>query len=207
MKKKIQLKKFGAIFVQTRFNMKTLFTLFCLLFSQFLIAQTDTTVSTDWKVYNPGNDTATYTPETGATTTTQPSAYTTDSVYFAQNTPGEALLHKDARLDSVSLFLATKNNPEPATMEGYRVQIFITQNKAEANKTIKEFRKEHETIPVYRVWIQPNHPVRAGDCRNKLEAQKLLEILKFEFPGAYIVRDEIQLPAIESYVVPSTKTD
>ncbi|MFN3875143.1 MAG: SPOR domain-containing protein, partial [Flavobacteriales bacterium] len=46
----------------------------------------------------------------------------------------------------------------------------------------------------YLSWLAPNWRLRVGDCRTRLEAERLLRDVKAQYPGSYIVPDEIEMP-------------
>lgn len=74
---------------------------------------------------------------------------------------------------------------------GWRVQIFITTEQAEAEAR----RVEAERVlgqNVYLSYSSPHYKLRVGNCRTYDEAMKLLERVKTQgFPDAFIVRDRI----------------
>ena len=74
--------------------------------------------------------------------------------------------------------------------QGYRVQIFLGERKP-AEDMKRTFLQKYPDVPAYISWLAPNFRLRVGDLRTKLEAESLLHQLKPEFPGSYIVPDEI----------------
>ena len=51
-------------------------------------------------------------------------------------------------------------------------------------------------MDVYVVYESPNFKVRAGNFRNKIEAQKLLHDVRGKYDGAFIVSDKIKFPKL-----------
>ena len=51
-------------------------------------------------------------------------------------------------------------------------------------------------INVYRSYSAPNFKVTVGSFRNRVEAQRMLDAIKDEFPDAFIVRDKFRYPSI-----------
>lgn len=83
----------------------------------------------------------------------------------------------------------------PTPMEGYRVQIFFG-SRADAQKMRGEFLREYPDIPVYISYLAPNFRLRVGDFRTKMESERLKKEIQDDYPGCYIVKDEIQLPVL-----------
>jgi len=83
-------------------------------------------------------------------------------------------------------------------MEGYRIQIYASNNRnarEESNKARAEFMGKFPEIVSYPLYAEPGYfKVRVGDFRSKIEATKLFQIISKEFPGAYIVPDVINFP-------------
>ncbi len=84
--------------------------------------------------------------------------------------------------------------------QGYRVQIFLGDRRT-AEETKRSFLLKYPDRVAYLSWLAPNFRLRVGDLRTRLEAERLLRDMKLEYPGSYIVQDEIEPPALPS---PST---
>ena len=85
----------------------------------------------------------------------------------------------------------------PKLVNGYRVQIFSCSGegcKERANKYYSQFLIAFPTISVYKMWQAPTIKVRAGDCRNRFEAEKIKDEIKDDFPFVFIVPDHIESP-------------
>jgi len=81
-------------------------------------------------------------------------------------------------------------------IEGFRVQVFATQdrNKAESIKKDLEIVIGEE---VYIIFEAPNYKVRIGNFLDRESAEKLRkELVKQNFPSSWIVRTRIQ-PVVE----------
>ncbi|MFY8021963.1 MAG: SPOR domain-containing protein [Bacteroidia bacterium] len=110
---------------------------------------------------------------------------------FAQKS--SVIIQRDPQLDS----LIQKNievNKTQNSMDGFRIQLFsgVERNNANALKT--KFLKQYPNVPVYLVYQQPYFKLRAGDFRNKLEAQWLYNQLLKDYGEVLIVPDKINLP-------------
>tara|TARA_Y100000589_G_scaffold62407_1_gene53718 strand:+ start:49103 stop:49645 length:543 start_codon:yes stop_codon:yes gene_type:complete len=85
----------------------------------------------------------------------------------------------------------------PQLVDGYRVQIFSCSGegcKEKANKYYSQFLIAFPTISAYKMWQAPTIKVRAGDCRNRFEAEKIKNQIKDDFPFVFIVPDHIESP-------------
>lgn len=82
--------------------------------------------------------------------------------------------------------------------DGYRVQIFSESGnnaKEHAQQSLSEFNQSlFGNCSAYLIYQQPNFKVRCGDYRTKAEARRLLKQLSGQYPGAYIVKDNIKIP-------------
>ncbi len=99
-----------------------------------------------------------------------------------------------------------QSNPS-RTISGYRVRIFFdnNQNARNASETaMVNFMGKHPGIPAYRSYQNPFFKVTVGDFRTKSEAMEFLQKVKGSFPGAFIVKENINFPAADknhTYVV------
>lgn len=85
----------------------------------------------------------------------------------------------------------------PELVNGYRVQIFSCSGegcKEKAKKHFSQFLIAFPSISVYKIWQAPTIKVRAGDCRNRFDAEKIKNQIKDDFPFVFIVPDHIESP-------------
>ena len=80
-------------------------------------------------------------------------------------------------------------------LDGYRIQIFLG-DRAQAETIRRSFLVQHADIPAYLSYLAPNFRVRVGDLRDRVEAENLRETLRGEFPGLYVVPDQIEPPRL-----------
>ena len=88
------------------------------------------------------------------------------------------------------------NEAGKGKMKGYRVQVHFGVEKAKALEIKSKFTSSFNSIPAYLDYQQPYFKIRVGNFRTKLEAYKLLQEISGDFPGAFIVTDEIELPPL-----------
>jgi len=98
---------------------------------------------------------------------------------------------------STLLYVADSLNKEKGTLNGFRIQIGAetgANSRARATAVQSEFLRLFPETPSYVLWENPNYKVRIGDFRTRLSAQGFHQKIKAQFPGAFLVPDEIQLP-------------
>ena len=88
------------------------------------------------------------------------------------------------------------------TMNGLRVQIFMEiGNEAlqHAEEVKKQFEKDFPDIPIYLTYAEPYFRLRAGNFRNRVEAEQCLRRIKPQFKEAFVTADMIYRPKIVTY--------
>ena len=79
-------------------------------------------------------------------------------------------------------------------MDGFRIQITSfsgANSKNSIEKTAVQFAQQFPDIPCYKSYLEPNYRLRAGNYRTKLEAYKALSKISPIFPGAFVLREQI----------------
>ena len=87
------------------------------------------------------------------------------------------------------------------TMNGYRVRKFFDNKQTARNDseaTLKRFRSLYPEIVAYRIYANPYFKVTVGDFRTKSEAMELLTRIKGAFPSAFVVKENIEYPVVDS---------
>lgn len=161
--------------------MRSLPTVIALLLAIALRAQDDP------RVFSP------YTPTPGAPApvagTPQVATTTADS--------GHVTIHESARITALMKDYASTKQP----LHGFRVQIFLG-DRTKAEDIRRTFLLRHPDLPAYLSYLAPNFRVRVGDLRTKLDALKMRDELTPEFPGLYVVPDEIEMPRLSAPPAP-----
>ena len=84
-------------------------------------------------------------------------------------------------------------------MQGFRVRIFFdnSQNaRQHALETESNFRNQHADVPTYYTYQNLYFKVAVGDFRTKSEAMRFLQTIAGQYPGAFIIKDFINYPAL-----------
>jgi hypothetical protein len=100
--------------------------------------------------------------------------------------------HKIKELVAKHVEVNSKSN-----LKGYRIKIHFGSDKTRAREIRSKFISKFPDVPAYEKYDQPNFNIRVGDFRTKLDAYRFLKEVQLEFPSAFIVQDEIELPRIE----------
>jgi len=117
---------------------------------------------------------------------------------------GKVTVYQDPLVDTVLqqyeiLRLKIMGNPDNKAIPGYRIQIFFDSginSSDRARQARDEFLALYPEVPAYVSWKAPNYRVRVGDFRSRLEAEKVLQSILIGYPNAWVIKDEINFPAI-----------
>ena len=97
------------------------------------------------------------------------------------------------------------------TLSGYRVRIFFDNKqtaRVASEETLKRFESMYHDVVAYRTYANPYFKVTVGDFRTKSEAMALLERIRYEFPSAFVVKENISFPVVDTenaFVVDTVK--
>ena len=80
---------------------------------------------------------------------------------------------------------------KPATVSGFRVQVYSGNNRAQAIQIRTEVLEKYPDYAAYLIYKQPTFRVRVGDFRSRAAAQELFRELKPLYPVSFIVPDEV----------------
>jgi hypothetical protein len=123
-------------------------------------------------------------------------------VLFSQvinNDTGTIRIIKD---DKVDLLIArhVQINQLNNGVDGFRIQVFFdsgNNSKTNARSIYDAFISKYPSIRAYLTFKAPNYKVRVGDFRTKLDAQRFLNEIISDYPNAWIIADQINLPQVE----------
>ena len=113
------------------------------------------------------------------------------SLYVDQDNRIESLIAKQRSLYYVD-----------SSFSGYRIHIFmeIGNEALDHAKAVKsQFEKAFPDIPIYLTYVEPYFRLRAGNFRNRVEAEKCLRRVKPKFKEAFVTADMIYRPKIDMY--------
>ena len=117
---------------------------------------------------------------------------------FAQS-HGSLHVDQDNRIESLIAKQRTLYKVD-SSYNGYRVHVFmeIGNEALDHAKEVKaQFEKAFPDIPIYLTYVEPHFRLRAGDFRNRVEAEKCLRLIKPRFKEAFVTQDKIFKPRID----------
>lgn len=80
---------------------------------------------------------------------------------------------------------------------GYRIRVYYDSQQSSrgvSDAIAKSISNDYPDVRVYRTYENPNFKVTVGDFRTKDEALKVFTELKAIYPGAFLIRDNINYP-------------
>lgn len=107
-------------------------------------------------------------------------------------------LDQPAYLKVAVLQLAAQNE-RTFSQSGFRLRIYSdnTQNsRQESESLVLQFESKYPNVKAYRSYSSPYFRVSVGDFRTLNDAKAFQEIIKFEYPKAYPVKEKINLPPL-----------
>lgn len=119
---------------------------------------------------------------------------------IAQNT-GSLNVNQDSRIESL-ISKQRRLYDLDSSFNGYRIHIFMEiGNEAlqHAEQVKRQFQNAFPDIPIYLTYVEPYFRLRAGNFRNRVEAEKSLRRIKPRFKEAFVTADMIYRPKIETY--------
>lgn len=119
---------------------------------------------------------------------------------FAQSN-GSLNVNQDSRIESL-ISKQRRLYELDSSFNGYRIHIFMEiGNEAlqHANEVKAQFERAYPDIPIYLTYVEPYFRLRAGNFRNRVEAEKCLRRIKPRFKEAFVTADMIYRPKIETY--------
>ena len=122
----------------------------------------------------------------------------TASIAFAQSN-GSVNVSQDDRIESL-ISKQRQLYKLDSSFSGYRIHIFMEiGNEAlkHAEDVKKQFEKTFPDIPIYLTYAEPYFRLRAGDFRNRVEAEKCLRRIKPKFKEAFVTADMIYRPKFD----------
>jgi len=78
---------------------------------------------------------------------------------------------------------------------GWRIQLMATTDRRKMEDAKSEFMARYPYIPIDFIHANPYYKLRAGAFATKLETQRVLYMIKSDFPSAYPAQDKNIRPA------------
>ena len=84
-----------------------------------------------------------------------------------------------------------ESNKSVQMIEGWRIQIIAKTDRQSIEKAKTDFMLAFPGVHVDWTHSRPYYRLKAGAFRTKLEAIRMLQTFKSEYPGAFPVKDDI----------------
>lgn len=138
-----------------------------------------------------------YTPprrEVVVTTSTPPPVTRSADTPRKTNTPSAPAeaLHVNKRLDALLDTIALQNR-RVRYAPGYRVQIYVGNERAAADAAKLEVYKQFPELSAYTSYQQPTYRLKVGDFMRKMDAERYFARLKTLFVGAQMQPDKVDV--------------
>lgn len=117
---------------------------------------------------------------------------------MAQADTNAIVVHKDPRIDQlvkkqIEINEITTRNAR-RFVPGFRLLVVNTNDRNKAMNAKAKLYQEMPELPVYLMYQAPFYKLKAGNFRDRKEADDLLSTLKRYFPsGVYVIRDTIEV--------------
>ena len=111
---------------------------------------------------------------------------------------GSLNIDQDSRIESLIAKQRTMYRID-SSFSGYRIHVFMEiGNEAlqHAEQVKRQFENAFPDIPIYLTYAEPYFRLRAGDFRNRVEAEQCLRRIKPKFKEAFVTADMIYRPKI-----------
>lgn len=122
---------------------------------------------------------------------------------------GQITLHEPEGLNA-AIIQAVRQNREHPSMRGYRIRLYrgLGRNARSDSERIKaQVKALPLKLEVYMAYDAPYYTVAVGDCRTRLDALHLQQLLLTQFPQAFVIADQIAMPPLCSDRLPmATRT-
>ena len=112
---------------------------------------------------------------------------------------GSLNVDQDSRIESLIAKQRTMYRID-SSFSGYRIHVFMEiGNEAlqHAEEVKRQFENAFPDIPIYLTYAEPYFRLRAGDFRNRVEAEQCLRRIKPRFKEAFVTADMIYRPKLD----------
>ena len=126
--------------------------------------------------------------------------FTAWATFGFTQTNGSLHVDQDSRIESLIAKQRTLYKVD-SSYNGYRVHVFMEiGNEAlkHAQEVKAQFEKAFPDIPIYLTYVEPHFRLRAGNFRNRVEAEQCLRRIKPRFKEAFVTQDQIFKPKIDT---------
>lgn len=83
----------------------------------------------------------------------------------------------------------TNIHQEQNTVSGWRIQLLATTDRQKMEHELQRFRILYPSLSAKWVHNQPYYKIQVGAFETKLDALRILYLIKQDYPGAYVTMD------------------
>ncbi|MEM1324872.1 MAG: SPOR domain-containing protein [Bacteroidota bacterium] len=83
----------------------------------------------------------------------------------------------------------TELNEQDTRVRGYRILIYSTRDRNRMERILRNFQYAYPNIGADWKHDRPDYKIRAGAFETKLDAQRLLNVIRQDYPDASIMTD------------------
>ena len=127
------------------------------------------------------------------------STYIYSSATIPVDTLGEISIFQDAKIKSLLHKKVVINEARPS-QKGFRIQLLSATGSNSRDKINLEkanILMNDYDVKIYIVYIAPYFKLRLGDFRTKLDAVNYMEFISEDYPQAFVVKDNVNIPSIK----------
>lgn len=113
--------------------------------------------------------------------------------------PDDVAVHQESAIRDAVNAKTDKNSSK--MQHGFRVRIYFDNRRdarGRSSAIYSSFQSRYPGIPAYRDFDAPFFKVTVGDFRTKADALAFLEMIKGEYPSAFLVREDFKYPSLDS---------
>jgi hypothetical protein len=115
-------------------------------------------------------------------------------VVFSFQLNAQVSVKAEGRIDEL-MNTYVEINKSTTFVSGWRIQLMATTDRQRMEAALQQFRALYPSITIDWVHVSPYFKLRAGAYANKLDAMRILYILKKDYPSAY--------PAVDNNIRPA----
>lgn len=108
--------------------------------------------------------------------------------FFTQSTAQSVEINEDPIITNM-MERWIELNKARNNIDGWRIQILATTDRQRMERARQNFQYQYPNISVDWVHSKPYYKLRAGAFATRLDAVRLLNILKQDYPSAYLAKD------------------
>lgn len=86
-----------------------------------------------------------------------------------------------------------QSNKELKKIDGWRIQFFASTDRRTMEQTLRRMKQSYPDVKFVWTFNEPFYHVKAGAYAQRVDAIPLQYVLKKEFPGAFPVREELDV--------------